>query len=162
MRHLFALGLAIVLATTATVSIAKEHAHGPLKIEKPILRVTISGRPGAGHMTIQNAGKEADALVSASSPKAERIELHTHLMENNVMKMRAVQKVDVPANGAVTLGPGGFHLMVFGLKSDVKPGQVMPITLTFSSGASVKAEFAVTGIGGGAHVKSQSGQHHKH
>lgn len=162
MKHIFALGLAIALAATASSSIAKEHAHGPLKIENPHARVTIAGRPAAGYMKIHNASNKADALVSASSPMAERVELHTHLMENGIMKMRPVQKVEVPANGAVTFGSGDFHLMIFGPKSDVKPGKELPITLTFASAASVTVDFAVTGIGATAPAKGHAGQHHKH
>lgn len=133
------------LALAAGFGFASAQDASALSLENPRVRVTIPGRPAAGYVTIGNSG-EADALVSARSPRAERIELHTHLMEDGVMKMREVEKVNVPARGIAEFKPGGFHLMIFGLDSGVKPGDSLSLTLTFDKAGNVEAEFSVEGL----------------
>ena len=139
--------LALTTAGFIALSPAEVQAHdyklGTLEIVHPVAKITIPGRPGAAFMTINNAGSEADRLVSATSPSAERIELHTHLMEDGVMKMREVEAIDVPANGAAELKPGGLHIMMFGLKAETAVGDMVPITLTFEKAGSVEVEALV-------------------
>ena len=95
---------------------------------------------------IGNAGA-ADRLVAASGDVAERIELHTHTMDGNIMKMRRVDAVEVPANGSVALQPGGFHIMLIGLKKPLQEGGSFPLTLTFEKAGTVDVEVAVEGVG---------------
>ena len=72
---------------------------------------------------------EAAALLTASSPVAGVVEIHTMKMEDGVMKMRALPKLDLPAGKAVKLAPGGNHVMLMDLKQQMKKGDVVPITL---------------------------------
>ena len=72
---------------------------------------------------------EAASLLSASSPVAGVVEIHTMKMEDGVMKMRALPKLDLPAGKAVKLAPGGNHVMLMDLKQQMKKGDVVPITL---------------------------------
>ena len=72
---------------------------------------------------------EAAALLTASSPVAGVVEIHTMKMEDGVMKMRALSKLDLPAGKAVKLAPGGNHVMLMDLKQQMKKGDVVPITL---------------------------------
>ena len=72
---------------------------------------------------------EAAALLSASSPVAGVVEIHTMKMEDGVMKMRALPKLDLPAGKAVKLAPGGNHVMLMDLRQQMKKGDVVPITL---------------------------------
>ena len=143
----FVLMFAGVLALAAILRFESAHGAPELKIETPYARVTIPGRPAAGYLKIHNSGAAPDALVSASSPMAERVELHTHLMENGVMKMRQVEKVEVPAGGEAAFEPGGYHLMIFGLDKAVKPGTTLPLTLSFEKAGGLDVEFRVEGIG---------------
>lgn len=99
----------------------------------------VSGRPAAGYLLIHGTAK-ADALVGVTSPKAERIELHSMVNEGGVMKMRAEKSFALPAKGELKFAPGGSHLMIFGLAPDVKPGTKLPLTLNFQSGAKVSVE----------------------
>lgn len=85
-------------------------------------------------LTINNPGGEDRALVSASTGAAGVTELHTHLMEDGVMKMRQVKRIDVPAKGQAELKPQGLHIMLFELKEPLKEGMVIPLTLTFDTG----------------------------
>lgn len=95
----------------------------------------ISGRPAAGYFLLSGT-KSKDALLSATSPLAERVELHSVSHDGGVMKMRAESRFALPAGGKLAFEPGGNHLMIFGLKP-VKVGERIPITLTFESGAKV-------------------------
>lgn len=72
---------------------------------------------------------DAATLVSASSPVAGVVEIHTMKMENNMMTMRAVPSLDLPAGKGVKLAPGGNHVMLMELKQQLKKGDVVPITL---------------------------------
>ncbi|MGV8933896.1 MAG: copper chaperone PCu(A)C [Gallionellaceae bacterium] len=69
-------------------------------------------------------------LIAVSSPAAESAEIHTMSMDNGVMKMRELEFLSLPANQAVKLGPGGNHLMLFGLKKPLQAGKEIPLTLT--------------------------------
>ena len=70
-------------------------------------------------------------LVEARSPAAGIVEIHEMKLENNVMKMRAVTALDLPAGKAVELKPGGYHVMLMDLKGQVKAGDSVPLTLVF-------------------------------
>ncbi|MBM3392802.1 MAG: copper chaperone PCu(A)C [Betaproteobacteria bacterium] len=72
---------------------------------------------------------EAAVLLSAGSPAAGVVEIHTMKMEDGVMKMRAIPKLDLPAGKGIRLAPGGNHIMLMELKQQLKKGEVVPITL---------------------------------
>ena len=129
-----------------------------IQIEKPWARATVPGaKVGGGYMTIRNAGV-ADKLVSASSPAAAKVELHVHINDNGVMRMREVPGYEVPAKGAFELKPGGAHLMFMDLKRPFKEGDKVPVKLKFEKAGEVSAEFQVGGMGGA----SAPMQHNKH
>lgn len=92
-----------------------------------------TGRPAAAYFTLKG-GSKPDVLVGASSPGAERVEMHSMTMRDGVMRMRAETAFAVPAGGTVAFKPGGNHLMLFGLQP-MKAGETLPITLQFKSGA---------------------------
>jgi copper(I)-binding protein len=75
------------------------------------------------------ASSEAASLLSAASPLAGVVEVHSMKMEDGVMKMRALPKLDLPAGKAVKLQPGGNHIMLMDLRQQMKKGDVVPITL---------------------------------
>ena len=129
-----------------------------IQIEKPWSRATAPGaKVGGGYMLIRNQGAAADKLVSASSSAAGKVELHVHVNEGGVMKMREVPGYDVPAKGAFELKPGGAHLMFMDLKAPFKEGDKVPVTLKFEKAGEVKADFQVGGLGG-----SSAPAHNKH
>jgi copper(I)-binding protein len=134
-------------------------ALAQVQIDKPWARATPPGATvGGGYMTIKNAGA-ADKLVAASSPAAAKVELHVHINDNGVMKMREVPGgYDIPAKGSFELKPGGAHLMFMNLKAPLKEGDKVPVTLKFEKAGEVKAEFAVSGLG----ASSAPAAHHKH
>jgi copper(I)-binding protein len=110
-----------------------------VEISEPRLRLPPNGRDvTAGYLTLTNGSDKAQKLVGASSPKAERIELHAHLKgADGMAQMRQVQQVEIPAKGTAVLAPGGLHLMVFGIKEPLKPGDSFPVELTFDGSRKV-------------------------
>ena len=122
-----------------------------MQIEKPWARATAPGaRVAGGYMVIRNAGAAADRLVSASSPASAKVELHVHINEGGVMKMREVPGYDVPAKGAFELKPGGAHLMFMDIRQPFKEGEKLPVRLRFEKAGEVNAEFHVGRLGGSA------------
>ena len=118
----------------------------------------IAGRPAAGYFTIKG-GPQPDALIAAASPKAQRIEMHSTSMAGGVMRMRAEQAMPVPANGTLSFAPGGNHLMLFGLAAGMKPGDRLPITLSFQSGAKVNTSAELRAVADATQPKAPVHQH---
>jgi len=122
-----------------------------IKIDTPWVRASAPGAQVAGgYMILRNAGAAADRLVSASSPVAAKVEMHVHLHDNGVMRMREVKAYVVPPKGAFELKPGGAHLMFIELKRPFKEGETVPVTLKFEKAGEVKADFLVGGMGSSA------------
>ena len=122
-----------------------EHAVqlGNLKIKDPYARATVPAqKAGGGFVKIENAGA-ADKLIGASSSVAKEMQLHTMSMDGNVMKMRELKAIDVPANGEVKLAPGGLHLMLIDIKSPLKKGDMVPVKLKFEKAGEVEVKFHV-------------------
>lgn len=128
-------------------------ASQPLVISNVWSRPAQRSRVGVVYLTVAGSGA-ADRLLSVSSEVADRVELHQSMSDNGVMRMRPVQGLAVPANGKVTLSPGGYHLMLIGLHKDLNPGESFPVILTFQNSgnltatATVRKPASATGSGG--------------
>ena len=118
-------------------------------VEKPWARATPGGSTiGAAYLTIKGKeGGAGDSLVSVTSPAAQRVELHTHIMEAGVMKMRKVESIDVKAGEAKALQPAGDHLMLFDLKGPLVEGGKVPLVLKFKSSGEVTVEADILSVG---------------
>jgi copper(I)-binding protein len=96
-------------------------------------------------------------VVAASSPVADVVEIHEMAMDNQVMRMRAIAALELPAGKAVELKPGGFHVMLMGLKQQVKEGDTVPVTLVVEGAdgkrenVDVKAPARTLNAGSGGH-----------
>lgn len=112
-------------------------------------RPTAAGMNAAGYLTIVNRGPFADRLTGASSPVARGISLHVSRQMGTVMTMRPVQAITVAAGSSVTLGPGGYHLMLEGLKRPLKPGMSVPLSLSFARVGTVRVALKVGAGPGG-------------
>jgi copper(I)-binding protein len=118
---------------------------GSLKIEDAKARATVPAqRMSGGFMKIENKGG-ADKLLAASSSVSKTMELHTMSMEGNVMKMREIKAIEIPANGKVELKSGGLHLMFIDLKEQLKPGSTIKVKLKFEKAGEVEVPFKVMG-----------------
>ena len=92
-------------------------------------------KAGGVFMTLHNPTTHDDTLLSAASDVADIVQLHSHTMVDGVMQMREVAGgIVVPAGETVMLQPGGYHVMLMGLKAPLKEGDTFPVTLTFDSG----------------------------
>lgn len=155
MKKSIALNLfGFILVFIAASAIADHKFNlGQLTIDHPYARSTAPGQKVAGgFMKIENKGA-ADQLVSASSPVAGEMQLHTMTMDGNVMKMREVKMIEVPANGSVELKPGGLHLMFMDIKTPLKAGESVAVKLKFQKAGEVEIKVPVRDISGGGHMK---------
>ncbi|MBI1208971.1 MAG: copper chaperone PCu(A)C [Azospirillum sp.] len=124
---------------------------GSLEIEHPWARATAaSAQTGAAYLEILNRGTTPDRLIGAASPAAAKVELHTHIRDGGVMKMRPVEAIDLAPAGSVKLAPGGLHIMLLGLTQPLTKGAMFPLTLTFEQAGAVTVEVAIQGPGDGA------------
>jgi len=128
--------LALGAATLATS--AHEFKLGAITIGHPYARTTAPGQPtGGGFLKLVNQGASADKLLSATADVSSRVELHTMRMEGDVMRMRQVDAIELPAGGSVELKPGGMHLMFVELKAPLKAGDKFPLVLRFEKAGEV-------------------------
>jgi hypothetical protein len=139
------------IALLCLILFAAFPVQAQLQIEKPWARATAPGaRVAGGYMVIRNAGAAGDRLVSATSPASAKVELHVHVNDNGVMKMREVPGYEVPARGAFELKPGGAHLMFVDIKQPFREGDKVPVRLKFEKAGELSAEFHVGRLGGSA------------
>lgn len=133
------LAAAIFVATPAIAHNGTIHL-GDINISLPFTRATLPNAPvGGGFLTIENAGAEADRLVSASSGVAEKTQIHEMAMQGDVMKMgELADGLEIPAGETVVLAPGGLHIMFIGLKQAFVEGETVAVTLTFEKAGSVE------------------------
>ena len=123
-------------------------AVGELFVRHPYATPSLAGsQNGAVYFKgIKNAGKEADQLVSAKTSMADLVEIHEMTMDGDVMKMRPLSSIEIPAGGEVSVAkgnPNGYHLMLFGSKQALKGGDRFPVWLTFKQAGEVKVEVYV-------------------
>lgn len=109
----------------------------------------------AAYLTLINRGDGDRALVGARTPVARKAELHTHINDDGVMRMRQVERIDVPAGETTRLEPGGLHMMLFGLTRGLTAGDEVAIELRFEDGSTADVVATVRKRGG-------SGHHHHH
>jgi periplasmic copper chaperone A len=130
-----ALAASAALATWAGPALAHDFRLGPLRIDHPYATPTPPGAStGAAYLRgIRNTGEQADRLIGASTPAARAVEIHRSVVDaQNVMRMRAIDGIDLPPKGEVRLRHGGeHHLMLIGLQQPLNNGDRFPMTLRF-------------------------------
>ncbi|MBU3539822.1 copper chaperone PCu(A)C [Polynucleobacter sp. UB-Tiil-W10] len=143
------IGATVILSSQAFAQAVKMDA---VSVSDAYTRATVQGQKVAGgFLKIQNKGNTPDQLVSASSPSAGDVQLHEMAMEGNVMKMRQVKDIAVPANGSVELKPGGYHLMFLDLKGPFVAGETIPVKLKFAKSGDVEVKLPVNAAGAMKH-----------
>lgn len=106
-----------------------------LEVGDPYVRAVPPGQPNsAAFMSLRNTSDEDRALIGAESPAAKVVELHTHVEENGMMRMRRIERIALPAGETTTLAPGGLHIMLIGLQSELTLGQNVELTLIRDDG----------------------------
>ncbi len=123
------------LTATAPMALAAGVAD-QISVVDPYVRMAPPGAKTTGaFMVIKNAGDKDTQLVKANTTVANVTELHNHINDNGVMRMRQVKEIAVPAKGEAQLKPGGYHVMLIDMKSALKDGEHVVITLGFADGS---------------------------
>jgi len=124
--------------------------NASIQVEKPSARATPGGATtGAVYMTLDNKSNAEDRLTGASSDVAGTLQIHEMKVVNGTMQMREVAGgLAIPAGGSVVLKPGGYHVMLIGLKKPLKAGDSFPLTLQFQKAGNVSVTVPVQPMGG--------------
>ncbi|MGN6865431.1 copper chaperone PCu(A)C [Neisseria sp. P0020.S003] len=146
-----------LMATLILAGLATSVSAAGIHIEDGWARSTVEGmKMGGAFMKIHNDEAKKDFLVGGSSPVAERIEVHTHVNDNGVMRMREVKGgIPLEEKGVTELKPGSYHVMFMGLKKTLKEGEKVPVTLKFKNAKPQTVQLEVK-------TAPQSGMDHGH
>ncbi|MCK5726341.1 MAG: copper chaperone PCu(A)C [Thiotrichaceae bacterium] len=142
--------LLVLIALTSLVlsscdRVAPTPSSHAISVDGAYIRAMPSGQKiTALFMTLHNNSEEPRQLVGASSIVSKTVELHEHTTVNGMMKMGQVAVIDLPKNSATELKPGGYHLMLIGLKEDLKVGQEVTVSLSFADGTMQDIEAPVS------------------
>ena len=150
--------IAILLTLAAAVPCGAASASEPVHVANAWIRATAPGQQAAGAY-FDLTSSVAAALVAAESPAAGKAELHTMTMDDGVMRMRALDKVELPAQRTIRFAPGGLHVMLTGITKPLRPGDRVPLMLTVQTAGGVKSTLKVV-----AEVRAAEGAkpHHHH
>jgi len=138
MKRLLALALAGILSVPALAQVGSS-----VSVSAPWIRATVPQAKVAGAFMQLKSARPAK-LVEVKSPVAGRVELHQMAMEGQTMRMRAVEAIDLPAGQTVNLASGGYHVMLFDLKQQLKEGEQVPLTLVVQDAAGKRENIALS------------------
>jgi len=145
-------GLTACAAITATSQPAV--AQNGIQIFDPWVRAAVmkhdmggemqsGGAVTGAFMLVQNTNDQADMLLGAASDAAEDVQIHETTMRDGVMSMAEIYGIEIPAQGHVELKPGGYHIMLIGLKEELKDGDTLEIKLYFQNAGEISVETVV-------------------
>lgn len=133
---------ALIAAAATSLLSATAIAQTAPKVEDAWARPTVAGQAGGGGF-LKITSPTADRLIAARAPVSKTVELHTMQMDGNVMRMRQVPAIDIPAGQTVELKPGGLHVMFIGLTQTLDNGVSFPLTLRFEKAGEVTVDVKV-------------------
>ena len=150
---------AVLVSLLGTPARAEEVKAGDLVITQAWTRATPKGaKIGGGYLTIENKGTAPDRLIGGSADIAGSVQVHEMSMDDGVMKMRPLDKgLAIEPGKVVKLAPGGYHLMMMDLKSPLKQGDKLAVTLQFEKAGNVQVSFEVAGVGAQGPAAAPSG-----
>ena len=136
--------ISLLLASLTFSAGALAASADNVTVHEPYVRLAPPNAPATGaFMVIKNNGDKDVKVLKADNPASKVTELHTHLNEGGVMKMRQVAAIDIKAKSEAVLQPGGLHVMLINMNAPLKEGDSVPITLTFDDGSSKKVDAKV-------------------
>ena len=145
----------ILGATFGASVLAAAPAWSQVTVDQPWVRGTVAAQKVTGAFMTLTAAKDS-RLVGVSSPAAGSVEVHEMKMEDNMMRMRQIPALELPAGKPVALTPGGYHLMLFQLKQQLKDGDKVPLVLEVEDAnkvrSTVKVEAIVKPLNAAAHA----------
>ena len=138
----------VALALISVQVLAHTHEKGDIQVRHPWSRATPPGaKVAVGYMEIGNVGSRPDRLLAATTPAAQRVEMHVTERDGEVMKMRQVETFEIPARERTTLRPGGAHLMLVDLARPLKKGERFTMKLRFERAGELEIELEVQELG---------------
>lgn len=147
MTKIFLATIAAFMALMAAGGAALAEDSG-IRIDQVWARATPgAAKTAAIYLTVTNAGTTSDTLIAASTPTADKSELHFMKMENGIMEMRPVPSIAIAPGKSVVLEPNGYHIMLVGLKAPLKEGDKVPLTLAFEHAGTQQVTASVAKIG---------------
>lgn len=148
---------------------AHEYSNKGVTVAHPWARATPGGvKVGGLYLEIKAQRGKNDRLIAARSPVAGNVEIHNHIMEQGIAKMRRVDAIAVPGGRSVILRPSGYHIMLMDLKQPLNEGDLTKVTLVFEKAGEIEVDATVEPIGAtGPHGFSEQpgtggGHPHKH
>ena len=118
---------------------AQSYTFNNLRIEHPFVRPTPPGaRTGGAYFAIENLGAQGDRLLQVATSVAGSAEIHSMTMDGNVMRMRQIAALDIPAHSTATFKPGSYHVMLVDLKRPLAAGETIPLSLTFEKAGTIE------------------------
>ena len=141
--------LKTLLATALTVLSFSAVAQNSVQITDPWVRATVPQQKATGAF-MQITAPKAMRLLEVRSPVAGVAEIHEMSMTDNMMRMRQIKEIALPAGKSVELKPGGYHIMFMDLKQPLKEGTLVDGTLTFEKAGTVQVQYKVEAVGAGA------------
>lgn len=144
LRYISLSAALLAAALVSNLAAAADYTLGDLAIHKPWARASIGqAQAGAAYVTVMNKGSLPDRLIAVEGEVANRVELHNHMMDGGVMKMRPVKAIEVAPGEPAVLKPGGLHIMLMGLKAPLVKGESFPLTLVFERAGRVEIEVSI-------------------
>jgi periplasmic copper chaperone A len=149
-KRLIALRIVRATAVALALAAAPGQVRAQIKVDNPWARGAVPGQLATGVFLDITSARDA-VLIKAESAIARTVEVHAMEMKDNLMTMREVPKVDLPAGKQVRLAPGGLHIMLMDLKQPVKNGETVPLKLTIEypdkKRETVEVQAQVRGLG---------------
>lgn len=142
--HILTAAVLLLLASCERPVAAPEVKVEDARVQLP----PVSGRPGAAYFTL-TSNNDPTRLVSVTSPRVERIELHETVTREGVSRMRPISSPAFPDDLELVFSPAGKHAMLFGIDPAVKPGDTIPLTFNFEPAPPVTVEAQVRAFGEG-------------
>jgi hypothetical protein len=140
--------VAALLLAIPLLVLPHSHEKGDIQVRHPWSRATPPGaKVAAGYMELRNNGRQPDRLVSASTALAQRVEIHITQRDGEVMKMRQVKALEIPARERYELRPGGSHLMLVDIVRPLKQGERFAMRLVFERAGELEIELEVQELG---------------
>ena len=136
-KRIATFALLFVVSVVGALSVVAQAAQPQIKVDDPWVRATVPGQSAGGLFMILYTDTPVE-LVSGSTEIAAAIEIHTMKIEGDVMRMQQVKSLPVTPQHPVALAPGGYHIMLMGLKRQIKAGDQVPVQLVFQTATGEK------------------------
>ncbi len=143
MKAKFLITALFFTTTLVMADCCSESTQKNIHIEQPLVRPAQAGANTGAYMKVKlDCMKATDTLLRAECATCQRVELHNHIDDNGIMRMRPVQNIIVK-DGEVNFKPGGLHIMLMGLKRDLKEGETLKIRLNFEKAGAIDIDYTV-------------------